>query len=388
MKLPLRTAISISDEEALTLTMPAYLEQDKALGLKVVSIFPKNISKNIPSITGFIMLLDASTGEPKVLMDAAYLTALRTGAVSGLATKYFAQDNAKHVAIIGSGAQAITQLEAVTSVRNIKQVSVWSRNINKAKEFAKKLENQYDIAVYENISLAVRDADIICTATSSTKPLIYLNDIAQPHAHINAIGSHSKSMQEISQDILSNSNVFVDQLEAALSESGEIIEAVEQNSLKNETIIELGQWLLNKDKNYKNDLTVFKSVGLAIQDLSVAEVVYQRFIQSYGNEAKTDKLDALSLALYGYERAQRLELFTPQSTKALALFELVQRRNDLKQMLVAEKNRLKAPRADIIKASCNAMLEVLNNQIKTITDEINTLIEADSVLTHVTHNRL
>lgn len=106
VKLPLRTAISIDEEKALTLTMPAYLAQDKTLGLKVVSIFPNNLAKNMPSITGFIMLLDASTGEPKVLMDAAFLTSLRTGAVSGLATKYFARDNANHVAIIGSGAQS------------------------------------------------------------------------------------------------------------------------------------------------------------------------------------------------------------------------------------------------------------------------------------------
>lgn len=106
----------------------------------------------------------------------------------------------------------------------------------------------------------------------------------------------------------------------------------------------------------------------------------KRFIQSYGNEAKTDKLDALSLSLYGYERSPRLEPFTPQSTQALALFELVQRRTDLKQMLVAEKNRLQAPRAELIKESCHAMLDVLAAQIKTITETINTLIESDPVL--------
>ncbi|HRD71030.1 MAG TPA: ornithine cyclodeaminase family protein [Legionella sp.] len=279
VKLPLRTAISIDEEKALTLTMPAYLAQDKTLGLKVVSIFPNNLAKNMPSITGFIMLLDASTGEPKVLMDAAYLTSLRTGAVSGLATKYFARDNANHVAIIGSGAQSLTQLEAVTAVRNITRVSIWSRNMKNAEEFAKKLEKQYDIKVYEHVSQAVRDADIICTATSSTEPLIHLNDI-QPYVHINAIGSHSRSMQEISQDVLGNSVVFVDQLEAVLSESGEVIKAVEQNTLKKETIIEIGQWLLRKDMDYKNHSTVFKSVGLAIQDLSVAEVVYRNALKN------------------------------------------------------------------------------------------------------------
>ncbi|MGQ3890214.1 ornithine cyclodeaminase family protein [Legionella sp. CNM-1927-20] len=279
VKLPLRTAISVDEEKALTLAMPAYLAQDKALGLKVVSIFPNNYAKDIPSITGFIMLLDASTGQPKVLMDAGYLTALRTGAVSGLATKYFARDDANHVAIIGSGTQSLTQLEAVTAVRSIKHISLWSRNIKNAEKLARKLENNYDINVYKHVSLAVREADIICTATSSTEPLIHLNDI-QPHAHINAIGSHTRFMQEISQDVLVHSVIFVDQLEATLSESGEIIKVIEQNLLKKESIIEIGQWLLHKTVNYKEHLTVFKSVGLAIQDLSVAEVVYQTALKN------------------------------------------------------------------------------------------------------------
>ncbi|CAM2907852.1 ornithine cyclodeaminase family protein [Legionella worsleiensis] len=279
VKLPLRTGISIDEEKALTLTMPAYLAQEKTLGLKVVSIFPNNLAKNSPSINGFIMLLDASTGQPKVLMDAAYLTALRTGAISGLATKYFAQDNANHAAIIGSGAQSLAQLEAINSVRTIKRVSIWSRNIKNAEEFAKKVEKQYDINVYEQVSQAVRDADIICTVTGSTEPLIHLNDV-QPHVHINAIGSHSRTMQEISQDVLGHSVVFVDQLEAVLSESGEIIKAVEQKTLKKEAIIEIGQWLLHKEVDYKNHSTVFKSVGLAIQDLSVAEVVYRNALKN------------------------------------------------------------------------------------------------------------
>ena len=148
-----------------------------------------------------------------------------------------------------------------------------------AEKFAKQLEKQYDIKVYEHVSQTIRDADIICTATSSTEPLIHLNDI-QPYVHINAIGSHSRSMQEIGQDVLGHSVVFVDQLEAVLSESGEVIKAVEQSILKRESIIEIGQWLLRKDMDYKNHSTVFKSVGLAIQDLSVAEVVYRNALKN------------------------------------------------------------------------------------------------------------
>lgn len=272
--LPLRTGIAITKEQALTLTMPAYLEQDHALGLKVVSIFPNNSRQNKPSITGFITLLDAHTGEPIALMDAAFLTALRTGAVTGLATKYFAAKYAQHLAIIGSGVQAETQLEAVTTVRDIKQISIWSRNHENAQKFADKFAPHYEVNVCASIPLAIRDADIICTATGSHEALIHLNDVPK-HAHINAIGSHTPEMKEISSEVLEHAVVIVDQLTAALAESGEIIHALAQGQLKKETIIELGNWLLHQAPDYQNKLTVFKSVGLSIQDVSIASVVYQ-----------------------------------------------------------------------------------------------------------------
>ena len=273
-KLPLRTGITIDEEQALTLTMPAYLAADKALGLKVVSIFPNNSLRNKPSITGFIMLLDAQTGEPKALMDAGFLTALRTGAVSGLATKYLARENASHVAIIGSGVQAETQLEAVTAVRDITKVSVWSRDAQKAQKFADKFAGRYEIKAYESVSLAVKHADIICTATGSSEPLIHLEDL-QEHVHINAIGSHTVHMKEVANEVLGKAVVIADQLSAVLAESGEIMSAITQKQLQPESIIELGTWLRHKNAEDKNRLTVFKSVGLSIQDVSVASVVYQ-----------------------------------------------------------------------------------------------------------------
>jgi ornithine cyclodeaminase len=272
--LPLRTGISIENEQALSLTMPAYLAQDAILGLKVVSIFPHNLTQNKPSINGLILLLDAKTGEPQVLMDAGYLTALRTGAISGLATKYFAKEKAGHLAIIGTGVQAETQIAAVATVRPIKHVTVWSRDIKKAAHFAKKFESQYDMAVYDSVSAAVKGADVICTATSSSMPLVNLQDV-EPHVHINAIGSHNRHMREISNELLHQAIVIVDQQAAALAEAGEIISAIEEGQLEKTALIEIGQWLLHKKINYKNHLTVFKSVGLAIQDLSVAHVVYE-----------------------------------------------------------------------------------------------------------------
>lgn len=277
VQLPLRTAIPV-EHSGLTLTMPAYLEEEKILGLKVVSVFPTNVDLHKPSINGVILLLNAVTGEPLMLMDAGYLTALRTGAVSGLATKYFAQDKSSVVAMIGAGAQAITQLEAVAAVRPIERVMVWSRQLENTKQFAKKISAHYEVQVCESLSLAIKQADIICTATGSTEPLVHLSDL-KPHTHINAIGSHHPSMHEISGDVLEQSVVIVDQLEAAMKEAGEIISALEQGQLQQKSIIELGSWLIKKGPDVKDQLTVFKSVGLALQDLSVAQVVYDNAIR-------------------------------------------------------------------------------------------------------------
>lgn len=275
--LPLRTGVPVG-KNGLTLTMPAYLAQEQILGLKVVSIFPNNVYQNKAAIHGVILLLDATTGEPLILMDAGYLTALRTGAISGLATKYFAQDKASKVAIIGSGAQAITQLEAVAAVREIQRVFVWSRHLENAEKFAKQLESDYDIQVCKQLSSAVQEADIICTATGSSEPLIHYQDV-QPHAHINAIGSHSPAMREVSEELLKEAVVIVDQIEAAGAEAGEIISAIAKGKLTKESMIEIGSWLVKKAPDYTKKLTVFKSVGLAIQDLSVAQVVYQNALK-------------------------------------------------------------------------------------------------------------
>lgn len=272
--LPLRTAIPINTEQAVSLSMPAYLEQEQQLGIKVVSLFPNNVSQKIPTINGLILLLDAKTGQPKALMDAAYLTALRTAAISGLATRLLARDDATHVAIMGSGAQALTQLEAMAHVRNITHVSIWSRTHEHAMSFAKQVEDQFETRVFTDSADAVKEADIICTATNSLKPFIHYNDI-KPNVHINAIGSHTRNMHEIAADVFKQAITVVDQREAALSEAGEIIHAVESSVITAHSLLEIGSILNDTSPAFKDHLTVFKSVGLAIQDISVAEMVYK-----------------------------------------------------------------------------------------------------------------
>lgn len=276
--MPLRTTVTITNEHATTHIMPAFFEQEKQLGMKVVSLFPNNSTRNLPAINGVILLLDATTGEPKALMDASYLTALRTGAVSGLATRLLAREEASHVAIIGSGVQALTQLEAIVHVRPIKRVSVWSRSHEHALTFASQIEHRFDTQVCRDIHQATCDADIICTATNSTEPLIYFENIKKD-AHINAIGSHSRTMHEIAPEIFKHTTTVVDQHEAAFAEAGEIISAIEAGILDADSILELGALLKTKESKLKQKLTVFKSVGLAIQDISIAEKVYKNALK-------------------------------------------------------------------------------------------------------------
>ena len=272
--LPLRTPITIAKEEALTLTMPAYLGQQEALGLKVVSIFPNNLKHDKPSINGLILLLNEHTGEAKALMEAGYLTALRTGAVSGLATQYLAKENAGHVAILGSGVQALTQLEAVLNVRPIKKISLWSRSIDNAKKMSEQLDHQhYEINCFSGISEAIGDADVICSATGATEPLIHVEDL-KLGVHINAVGSHTPQMCEIDSKVLAKSLVVVDQIEAACAEAGEIVAALRDQSIIKDDLLELGAFVSGIKAKSAYQYSVFKSVGLAIQDISIANAVY------------------------------------------------------------------------------------------------------------------
>lgn len=272
---PLRTIIPIASKNAATLTMPAYLSQSQGLGVKIVSSFPENVNVDKPSINGVIVLLDANTGIPVALLEASYLTALRTGAISGLATELLAPNDAKTLCMLGAGAQAPTQIEAITTVRNIEKINIWSRDINRANHVVKTLKDRYPIITScEKIQDALCDADIICTATPTTTPLFQLSDI-KSKAYICAIGSHARSMQEVSLDIMAKADIVVDQKEVALREAGEVIAAIEAGLIQDNQLIAIGTLLSQPKPLLSSELIVFKSVGLAIQDTSIAHLVYQ-----------------------------------------------------------------------------------------------------------------
>jgi ornithine cyclodeaminase len=272
---PVRTAVAAASGGAL-LVMPGRITDPAVLGAKLVSVFPGNV--NEPVVQALVVLLDAETGTPRALFDGTALTAIRTGAASGLATDLLARPDARRVAILGAGVQARTQLEAVRCVRPVQSVAVWSRTPARATSFADELQG--DIRVAATAHDAVNGADIICCATSAVDPVLADTDVL-PGTHINAVGSFTPTMREFDPEILGRAIVVVDQREAALAEAGEVISAVHAGILMTDQLIELGALVTGtaRGRCTPADITVFKSVGLAVQDLVAAAVVERSGVQ-------------------------------------------------------------------------------------------------------------
>lgn len=230
-------------------------------------------------ILGMVMLINTKTGEILSLCDGEYITALRTGAASGLASKYLARKDSRKLAVFGCGAQGLTQIEAVTRVRGISKIYVY----DKFKEAAEKLISRARPEIASLIEFTsdlgkLKNVDIICTATGSKKALFSLKDL-KPGVHINAIGSYKPNMQEISSDIIVTSKVFVDELKSCLVETGDLIKPIEKGIYSREQIAgEIGQLCLNYITGRESDdqITVFKSVGNAIQDFFISNAAYEK----------------------------------------------------------------------------------------------------------------
>jgi ornithine cyclodeaminase len=270
-------AVVPAARDGTLLVMPGRVTTPAALGAKLVTVFPGNSSTHgiAPVVQALVVLLDPATGTPSAVLDGTALTAIRTGAASGVATDLLARPDARRVAILGAGVQARTQLEAVRSVRHINSIALWSRTRAHAESFASELAAPAgftgDIRIARSAAEAVRAADIVCCATSSSEPVLHDADVAAG-MHINAVGSFTPAMCEFDPEILGRSVVVVDQREAALSEAGEVIAAVRAGLVLTEHLAELGAVITGAapGRAEPHDITVFKSVGLAVQDLVAA----------------------------------------------------------------------------------------------------------------------
>lgn len=277
---PLRTHMDLKEYDGDVLIMSSYCPRLEQVGLKIITLHPNNVERGLPYIQATVILVDAERGIPLAVMDGAALTALRTGGASGAATDLLARKDASHVAVIGSGIQAAAQLEAMCTVRGIRSAAVYDLDHVRAATFAEQLSNRLkiDITPTATASSALAGAHIVCTATSSSKPVLDDADI-EPGTHINAIGVYKPDEREIPGPTIARARVVVDEVEAAWEEAGELILARKEGLIESEHVYaEIGDILsgYKPGRQSEDEITLFKSVGVANQDLFAAHVVLAR----------------------------------------------------------------------------------------------------------------
>lgn len=281
---PLRTPIEIPDAHGTTLFMPAFVPSLQGLGLKVVSVFPDNPARyGKPTIHAAVLTVSPETGEPNALLDGTYLTALRTGAASGAATDLLARPDARTLLVIGAGAQGPTQAWAVLCVRPIETIYVFDRNSQASESFADRLRElvpdlRARVEVVEHLEAVLPHVDVICTATTARSPL-FPDSLVPDGVHINAIGAFTPEMQEIPPETVARAYVVVDSVPAALAEAGDLIKPLQTGVIGEEHIrTELGEIVAGTKpgRTSPQQITLFKSVGNAVQDLAVAAEAVRR----------------------------------------------------------------------------------------------------------------
>ena len=280
---PLRYSLPFNEANRY-LVMPALSDTLKVAGVKTVTVAPNNSKIGKPTIVGSVTLSDYETGETLAVLEGSYLTKIRTGAISGVATKYLAREQAKTLCVIGTGDQAEGLIEAVLAVRDIERIQFYNRTYDKALKFSKDVEHQHrdlELYVYEDVESAMTDADIIVTATNATTP-VFQKHLSQG-VHVNAVGYFKPDMQELpSQAIAEADKVVVEAHEAAMAETGYLINPVNEGVFAKDGLHgELGHIVSGKLAGRLSDeeITIFKSVGVAIVDIVVANYFYQKAVK-------------------------------------------------------------------------------------------------------------
>jgi ornithine cyclodeaminase len=267
---PLRPSLPLRSGGAVCLVMPASLRGGSLASVKVVSVVPEN--RDLPIVQAAVVLVDAENGRVRALLDGTALTALRTGAAGGVAARRLARPDARVIAIYGAGAQARTQLQALVALRRFREIRIVARQREHAAALAAEFSRP-GVKVVVGGREAARGADIVVCATTSAEPVFDAADLS-PGVHVTGVGSYRPDMREIPPEALAGALVAVDQREAALSEAGEIIAAIQRGLLREEDLVEIGEDRARRSS--ADQRTVFKSVGNAVQDLVVAARALER----------------------------------------------------------------------------------------------------------------
>jgi alanine dehydrogenase len=280
---PLRSLMWLPDKTGLLGMMPAYAADKKMMGIKLISVFPGNRKFGYSSHQGAVLLFESIHGQLLAIVDADEITAIRTAAVSGLATKLLAGDTSSALAILGSGTQAQQHIEAMLCVRKINSIKIWSRDYANAEKLAEQIATKHNITALavKEAKDAIINADIICTTTASPTPVV-LGKWIKKGTHINAVGSSTPVTRELDTAAIVNSKLYTDKYESIYNESGDFIIPKKEGAINDHHVKgELGEVLMKikKGRETNDEITVFKSLGLAIEDIYAANHVYQTLLQ-------------------------------------------------------------------------------------------------------------
>ena len=277
-----RDVFVLEDKNGWFGIMTAHMKNMAALGTKLVTVFPKNIEINKPTTQAVISLIDVNTGELIGIIDGSLITGMRTGATTGIATKYLSKKNSSKLSILGSGFQSKFQLMAICSVRHIKEIFINSPSIDSKSDYIHELEDLLDIPIIieKNITKLL-NTDILVTSTTSPTPL-FDGNLLDNGIHINCIGAHTKETREVDLRTIEKSKVVVDERSAALREAGELIIPIQNGEITDNIIYaELAEIVSGQKPGRLTDdeITLFKSMGLSLEDISTAKFVFDKAIE-------------------------------------------------------------------------------------------------------------
>ncbi|KPJ93463.1 MAG: hypothetical protein AMS18_05690 [Gemmatimonas sp. SG8_17] len=277
---PLRPIMRLPHKRGVLALMPGYSSNPEALAVKAIAVFPGNLGTSYDSHQGAVLLFDVNDGRLLSVMDASEVTAIRTAAASAVATELLAHQTAEELAILGSGVQARTHLEAMLAVRNIRRVRVWSRSPERAHAFSERERERFNVQfeVATDAAQAVYGAGVICTATAAREPVL-LGEWLSSGAHINAVGSASPVMRELDTAAVRNARLFVDSRESAVNEAGDFLIPLKEGAIREDHILaEIGEILEGtaQGRTHDDEITLFKSLGLGIQDVLAADHIYAK----------------------------------------------------------------------------------------------------------------
>ncbi|OGQ73544.1 MAG: hypothetical protein A3G94_00080 [Deltaproteobacteria bacterium RIFCSPLOWO2_12_FULL_60_16] len=281
--MPVRMVVPVPEIKGRITSMPAYLSEDKALGMKVVTYFPENPRQGLPIILATVFLFSTESGKLLAVMDGTYITAIRTACISAVATRALANPETPVLGVLGAGVQARAQIRTLCAVRKIEEIKVYDVLEKSVQSLKEQLEPDLGIKIeaVKTPEQAVRNADLLVTVTTAKEPIIRV-DWLKPGIHINAIGSHRPDLREIDGATMRRAKVVVDSREAVMAECGDVLLAIKEGAITEDHIhAEIGEVLAGKKtgRTSAGEITLYKAVGIAIQDVATAKLVYQTAVE-------------------------------------------------------------------------------------------------------------